>query len=236
LDFEILRFFRKAFNNSVDFDESPRDLFDSEYMLSLRMRLLGRNFKVIILKFIFMTIFSFGSLLLSKEPLWILGFLYVAVFLYHIAVPIGFVKYTRQYIMDDNSETGKLKKFHNTYKRWLRPLEVIAMNFFTILFILVEIGLYLKLEVVYSYIQTMAVEHIHVVKLLDYIQSVSYTDMQHSIYFVIFFYLSAYIIYWLYIYKYYAPKWEEKRIENYEKYIASSNRTAQNLQNEFSTN
>lgn len=227
LDFELLRFFRENFNSGVDFEESPRAFFDEEHLLAIRLKILGRNFSTILFKFIFMIIFSIGALALSGKALYIFGGIYLIMFLYFIVVPIAFVKYSRQYLVD-TTDRGKLIKVHNTYTKWIRPLEVIAMNFFTIIFVLFEIILLLNIDLIIEktkqYTENIDNETLH-----NFIDSINPVDIQHSILVSIGFYIAAYILYWIFIYKIWSPKWEKKRLENTDAYKKTNQRAAQNL-------
>ena len=231
LDFEIVRFFRENYNAGIDFEESPRAFFDEEHMLALRLKLLGRNFKVILFKFFFMALFSATALLLSGKALYTLGFFYLVAFLYFVAVPMGFVKYTRQYVADD-SERGKLKKVHATYAKWLQPLEVIAMNSFTVVFVLVESVMLFQIQKLQEYM-IIGAEKLHFKKALEYVSSLSVNDLQISILTTIAFYLFAYLTYWVFIYKFWSPKWEKVRVENEKAYRQNNQRTAKNLRDEL---
>ena len=232
LDFEILRFFRKSFNNAVDFDSSPRDIFDAEYLLSLRMRLLKRNFKIIIVKFLFMSLLLASTFFLHTDMVMIFAFIYTISFTYYLLVPIGFSKFVRQYVMDD-SKDGKLNKFHNTYKKWIKPLEFIAMNLFTIVFLILGGLLYLKLDLVYIAIQEFVDKKIILLNIVNYLQSITYFEMQNSLIIIISTFAITYLIFFVVIYKILAPKWEKKREENLKQYTNSGNTVARNLIDEF---
>jgi hypothetical protein len=231
LDFEMVRFFRENFNAGIDFEESPRAFFDEEYMLAIRIRLLSRNFMTMLIKFIFMVVFSAVTLLLTARGVMIFGLFYLGIFLYYIAVPIAFVKYSRQYIIDDSAR-GKLKKVHDTYAKWMRPLESITMNILTVVFVAIEIFMFFNIEHIYKYIN-LAASYTKAPPLINYVSSLKLENMQESIVLTIAFYASAYFIYWVFIYKFWSPKWEEKRKENEKAFMRTNQRTAKNLKDEL---
>ncbi|MBW6487568.1 hypothetical protein [Sulfurimonas sp.] len=233
LDFEILRFFRENYNAGVDFEESPRAFFDEEFMLSMRIKLLKRNFSTIFAKILIMTIFSFSTLFMSTKFTIIAGAFYLMLFLYLVAIPMGFVKYARQYVAN-NGKDGKLKKIHKTYQGWVRPLETIAMNFLTVLFIFIQILMLFNLEVLYKYILKISEQYLNKMeKIHTYISSLSTSDMQNSILIVSAFYVISYFLYWIVIYKLLAPRWEAVRQENEKAYRRTNQRAARNLKDEL---
>jgi len=227
LDFEIIRFFRENYNAGVDFEESPRAFFDEEYLLAIRLKLLSRNIKTMFIKFLFMVIFSSITLLLHTKGLMIFGSIYILVFLYFVAVPMGFVKYCRQYVMDD-TDKGKLKKIHNTYLSWIRPLEIIAMNIFTLFFILLEIVIFFNVEALKNYIIEITAK-LKIAPLNEYVSALSIQDLQFSILVTSAYFILAYVLYWVFIYKIWAPKWEKVRLINEKAFKISHQRAALNL-------
>jgi len=229
LDFEILRFFREGYNAGIDFEESPRAFFDEEHMLAIRLKVLGRNFTTMLFKILFMIAFSAISLILTSKGVMIFGFIYIVSFLYFIAVPIGFMKYARQYIIDDTPR-GKLKSVHLTYQKWLRPLEVFTMNTLTVFFVFVEIVMFTSVTYLHEKILSFAHSTDSIPALMQYINTISVTQMRISIILVIAFYIIAYILYWFFIYKIWSPKWEAKRLENEKAFSRANQRVAVNLQ------
>lgn len=232
LDYRIIRFFRENFNAGIDFEESPRNFFDEEHMLSIRLGLLGRNSKVIFLKFIVMSLFSIGALFLTSNGALIVGFIYILLFLYHIVVPIAFVKYCRQYIMVDDKKTGKLRKIHDTYSSWIRPLEAIAMNTFSIFFLLFEVFLFFNTKLVLSMYSTVS-EAINNEAFSTYLSNITVNDIYTSIAITSIFYFLSYLIYWIFIYQIWVPKWEAKRKDNLKQWTRTNQKTADNLMNEL---
>ncbi len=228
LDFEIVRFFRENFNAGIDFEESPRNFFDEQYMLDIRIRLVQRNFLTVFLKFITMCIFSIVTLFLSTKTIFIAGIVYVIIFLYYIAAPMAFVKYTRQYIVDD-SEKGKLKKQHDVYANLIRPLEFVAMNVFTIFFMLMQITLYIGADKYVEIAKELAYSHINNQKIINFINSITTADVQTSSSMVLMFYAISYLAYYFFIYKIWSPKWEKAREENEKAYKIANQRMAKNL-------
>lgn len=231
VDFEIIRFFRENYNAGIDFEESPRNFFDEEYMLAIRLKLLGRNFKTMLFKFFVMTLFSVVSLFLAPKGVIIFGAIYIIMFLYFIAVPIGFVKYARQYVVDD-TESGKLKKVHSTYAKWLRPLEVITMNTFTIIFLAFEAFLFIEIDVISGLIADYTASLDYQI-VTNYVSTLTVSGMKESIFITSAFYVLAYLIYWLFIYKFWTPKWEAVRAENEKLWTRTNQRTAVNLRDEL---
>ncbi|MFA6195378.1 MAG: hypothetical protein WC656_01885 [Sulfurimonas sp.] len=231
LDFELVRFFRENYNAGIDFEESPRAFFDEEYMLAIRIRLLARNFITMITKLLFMILFSAVALVLPFKGVLILGFIYLIMFLYFVAVPIAFVKYTRQYIIDDTPK-GKLKKVHATYAKWLQPLETFTMNTLTIIFVFIEFIMLLNTNALYEYIR-MAGAYTKMSPVIKHIESLSISDIQASILTTIGFYLFAYFVYWIFIYKLWSPRWEVRRQENEKAFTRTNQRTAKNLKDEL---
>jgi len=231
LDFEIVRFFRENFNSAIDSEETHRAFFDEEYMFHLRMKLLKRNFKVIIVKLILMILFSVTTLLLPLKGVFYVGLLYVFFFVYLVAVPIGFSKYTRQYIIDDTA-TGKLKKVHDTYMRWLKPLETITVNFYTFLFLTIEAVMFFNVEKIHSIMMSKST-YIHNDTFQSYMDSITTTDILNSIILASIFYFVAFLTYKLFVYQLLVPKYEKAREENEKLFRRSFQRTAQNLKDEL---
>jgi len=227
LDFSIVRFFRENYNAGIDFEESPRVFFDEEYMLSLRLKLLGRNFTTMLLKFFLMLFFTTVTLFLNFRGVMLVSFLYLAMFVYYILVPMAFMKYIRQYIADD-TEKGKLKKIYQTYAKWMRPLETITMNSFTIIFVALEIILFLNTELVLFYMNKL-IEKTNFNALINYVSTLNLEQVQSSILMVMGIYLFSYLVYWVFIYKIWSPKWEKKRKENELLWSRTNQRTAKNL-------
>lgn len=232
MDFRIVRFFRESFNAGIDFEESPRNFFDEEHMLSIRLDLLGRNFKIIVFKFIVMTLFTLGALIMTANGVLIAGAIYTILFLYNIAVPMAFVKYTRQYIMVDDLESGKLRKIHDTYTSWIRPLEVIAMNTFSIIFILFEAFLYFNTMLIMSMFDELE-KIIHINSFTKYLHGITHHDIQISILLTALFYLLAYVLYWVFMYKIWGPKWEKQRIFNLKQWTRTNQRASTNMMDEM---
>ena len=231
LDFEIIRFFRENFNAGIDFEESPRVFFDEEHMFNLRIKLLSRNFTTMIVKFIYMVLFSSLSIFLTSKGVMIVGFIYLVAFLYYIAVPIAFVKYARQYIIDD-TEHGKLKKIHLTYSKWLRPLEAITMNTFTVVFVLIEIIMLFNIKQLHEYMNMLS-SYTHIQTLIAYVNSIQASAIQNSILITTGFYIFAYLVYWIFIYKIWVPKWEKVRKINEKAFTRTNQRMAKNLKDEL---
>lgn len=231
LDFEIARFFRENYNAGVDFEESPRAFFDAEYMFNLRYQLLKRNMHTFTVKLLAMLMLSVFSLFVPFEGVMLLGFIYAVVFLYFIAVPMAFVKYTRQYIADDTNR-GKLKKVHDTYSKWMKPLESVTMNGLTIIFIAIQITMYLNIPKLFELMQLVAA-YTKTPLIINYVNAISFVDMKNSISVAIVFYAISYLLYWFSIYKLWSPKWEIKRKENEMYYIRTNQRTARNLRDEL---
>lgn len=232
LDFAIVRFFRENYNAGIDFEESPRNFFDEEKMLSIRMSLLSRNFKIMIFKFLIMVVFSLSALMLTQNGVLIAGLIYLILFLYNIAVPMAFVKYTRQYIMVDDSKRGKLKKIHDTYSSWIRPLETITMNTYTIIFVLFELFLFFNINFIESQISVLS-EFVNINLFSEYLLTVTSQSMQISILITTAFYIFSYLTYWLFIYRIWGPKWEKQRLENVKQWTRTNQRTANNLMDEL---
>lgn len=232
LDFEILRFFRENYNAGIDFEETPRSFFDEEHMLGMRIKLMKRNFSTILTKLLVMFSFSFIALFLNTRMTLILGSIYFFVFLYYIAVPMGFVKYARRYVANDE-EDGKLKKIHKIYASYIKPLETIAMKFLTICFILIQIAMLVYTDLLHSYLNqaTQYIERFEKAK--SYISSITISDMQNSILLVLLFYIFSYFFYMLFMYKFWEPKCEEVRKENEKAYRRTNQRTARNLRDEL---
>lgn len=231
LDFEIIRFFRENFNSAIDAEETHRAFFDEEYMFNLRLKLLKRNFLVIVIKFIIMALFSVVTLFLPIKVIAYVGLVYIFFFVYLVAVPIGFSKYARQYIIDD-TETGKLKKVHETYTRWINPLETITVNFYTFLFMAIEGVMFFKVDEIHHFIVTKTA-FIHNAYFQSYIKNISSADLLNSIIFAFVFYFAAFLTYKLFVYYLLVPKFEKKREENEKLYRRGFQRTAQNLQDEL---
>lgn len=231
LDFEIIRFFREHYNAGIDFEESPRIFFDEEYMLGFRIKLMGRNFTTLLFKFIFMLLFAVGALFLHGKALLIVGMAYFISFSYFIIVPVAFVKYARQYVID-NTEKGKLNKIHKTYSKWVKPLEVIAMNTYSVIFIILESVMFFNSQTVLAFMQK-SIETIKIKPIVEYVDSITITDIHISIAYSIFFFVAAYLFYWAFIYKYWSPKWEKQRAENERQWTRTNQRVAKNLKDEF---
>jgi hypothetical protein len=149
-------------------------------------------------------------------------------------VPILFVKYTRQYIVDD-TEKGKLKKLHTQYANWFSPLEVVAMNLFSVLFIAIEMFIIVNASWIAELLKIYGYSLINNNKILKFINSIDPSDIQTSAILALLFYVASYFIYYVYVYKIWTPKWEKKRKENELAYRRNNQLVADNLREAMRT-
>jgi hypothetical protein len=95
--------------------------------------------------------------------------------------------------------------------------------------------MYFNVETLYKFLEKIAIlSKSNIV--INYVKNISLLDIQHSIILTSEIYIASLFIYWIFIYKFWVPKWEAKRKENEHEYTRTHQRVAQNLKDEFMGN